>query len=58
MNRPSLDVKATTVRIDPELLARVDELVGVGRRSEVIREALRLYVDGLEFARELSAKNQ
>lgn len=40
MGRPSLGVKFTAIRLSPEVLARIDALAGVGKRSEFIREAV------------------
>jgi len=40
MGRPSLNVRPTNVRIEPELLTRIDDLVGKGNRSQFIRDAV------------------
>lgn len=40
MGRPSLGVKFTAIRLSPDVLARIDALAGVGKRSEFIREAV------------------
>lgn len=40
MGRPPLGVKFTAIRLAPEVLARIDRLAGVGKRSEFIREAI------------------
>ena len=38
--RKSLDVKATSIRLSPLAMERIDELVGPGRRALFIREAV------------------
>jgi metal-responsive CopG/Arc/MetJ family transcriptional regulator len=40
MGRPSLGVKYTAIRLSPDVLAKIDALAGVGKRSEFIREAV------------------
>jgi metal-responsive CopG/Arc/MetJ family transcriptional regulator len=41
MGRPSLGVKFTAIRLSPEVLARIDAIMGApGKRSEFIREAV------------------
>lgn len=40
MGRPPLKVKATTVRLSPETLERIDRLCGTSRRAEFIRAAV------------------
>ena len=40
MGRPPLGVKFTAIRLAPEVLARIDTIAGVGKRSEFIREAV------------------
>lgn len=40
MGRPPLGVKATLVRLAPEVLARIDAIAGPQKRAEFIREAV------------------
>lgn len=40
MGRPALGVKFTAIRLAPEVLARIDALMGPKKRSEFIREAV------------------
>ena len=41
MGRPSLGVKYTAIRLSPEVLARIDAIMGApGKRSDFIREAV------------------
>lgn len=40
MGRPSLNVKATVVRLSVEALERIEALVGKNRMAEFIREAV------------------
>lgn len=38
--RKPLEVKSTNVRLSPNAMERIDELVGPGRRAKFIREAV------------------
>jgi len=41
MGRPSLGVQYTAIRLSPEVLARIDAIMGAkGKRSEFIRAAV------------------
>lgn len=40
MGRPLLNLKRTTVRVDPNVMAAVEELVGKHRVAEFIRRAM------------------
>lgn len=40
MGRPPMGVKYTAIRLSPETLVRIDAIVGPGKRSEFIREAV------------------
>lgn len=39
MGRPPIRVKATLVRLSPDVLARIDALVGPNKRAAFLREA-------------------
>jgi predicted transcriptional regulator len=40
MGRPKMGVKATTVRLPDDVMARIDAVAGANRRAEFIREAV------------------
>lgn len=40
MGRPPLKVKPTAVRLSPEVMAKIDDLEGPGRRAQFIRAAV------------------
>lgn len=40
MGRPPLNMKLTNVRFSPEILERIDALVGTHRRPQFIRDAV------------------
>jgi len=58
MGRPPLNVVSTNVRLDPELLARIDRLVGKGKRAQIIRLAVENYVAALELGGRLAAREE
>lgn len=56
MGRPPLGVKYTAIRLSPEVLARIDALAGVGKRSEFIRTAVQEKLDREAVERELARR--
>lgn len=40
MGRPPMNMKVLNVRLPPEVVERIDELVGAYRRPQFIREAV------------------
>lgn len=58
MGRPPLNVVSTNVRLSPELLARIDRLVGKGKRAEIIRRAVENYVATLELGEKLAGREE
>lgn len=58
MGRPPLNVVSTNVRLSPELLARIDRLVGKGKRAEIIRRAVENYVSTLELGEKLAGREE
>lgn len=48
MGRPKLNVKQVGVQLTPEILARIDALVGGHRRSVFIRKAIEAALDEAE----------
>ena len=52
MGRPALGLKPTLVRLDPDVLERIDALAGPNKRAIFIREAVEA-----ELARRENAKD-
>ena len=50
MGRPTMGLKATQVRLPPELMERIDALCGPGRRADFIREAVEAELTRREIA--------
>lgn len=56
MGRPPLNMSVTSVRFPPELLERIDALVGTNQRAIFIREAVEARVKYAEGLRQMQAE--